>query len=202
MTARYFYDFEFEENGQDIIPISLGMVSEDNRELNLINCDYLYSYAFHEEYWYKGIIKSNPSPWLIDNVIEPLLSKLGRYSFTWEEPSWVLWGVIVQEFISDGGKYKSRDDIELWGYYAAYDHVCLAQLFGCMGNLPEPIPMFTHEIMQLRKEQPYPPRDLTLLPEHNALADAKFQKLLWETWSKQESWWNDNIDDDERHCDQ
>lgn len=167
---KYFYDFEFEENGCIIAPISLGIVSEDNRELYLIDADYFAQL---------GRNKEQPNKWLKQNVINPIALDPNN-GYAWHRRRW--WPQIVLEFISDEGKYTSRDQIELWGYYAAYDHVCLAQLWGPMINLPEPIPMFTHEIMQLRQGQSLPPRDLQLLPEHNALADAKYQKFVYEDW--------------------
>lgn len=62
---------------------------------------------------------------------------------------------------------------ELWAYYAAYDHVALAQLWGRMIGLPEGIPMWTNDLQQelFRRgvEPPSPPDD-----EHNALADARW----------------------------
>ena len=38
--------------------------------------------------------------------------------------------------------------MELWAWMAAYDHVCLAQLWGDMRALPRAIPRFTHDLRQ------------------------------------------------------
>lgn len=176
MTIKYFYDFEFEENGSTIIPISLGIVSEDNRELYLINANYFAQLGHNKP--------DQPSQWLKQNVINPIALDPNN-GYAWTRVKW--WPQIVLEFISDEGRYTSRDQIELWGYYAAYDHVSLAQLWGPMINLPEPIPMFTHEIMQLKRGQLMPQRDLVELPEHNALADALWQRQLYNTWIE-EGW--------------
>jgi len=176
--VKYFYDLEFEDNGQYIIPISLGMVSADDRELYLINAEYIQSWIDLEPYYWKNAHASEPNKWLATNVINPIIDGSDYYAFT--RLFW--WLPIVLEFISDSGKYMNREQIELWGYYGAYDHVCLAQLFGPMIKLPEPIPMFTHEIMQLKRGQSLPMRDLAKFPEHNALADAKYQKLIYESW--------------------
>jgi hypothetical protein len=174
---RYFIDTEFEENGRTIIPISLGIVAEDGRELYLINREYMQSYHDGEPYWWKDE-SSVLTPWLCENVCDKISQKdIDRYGQDYEA-----WGPIVHDFISNKGKIRSRNAVELWGYYAAYDHVTLAQIWGPMIALPEPIPMFTHEIMQLKKKQPYPDRPSSL-PEHNALYDAKYQKLLWEEWT-------------------
>ena len=32
---------------------------------------------------------------------------------------------------------SSEEEVELWGYYADYDHVVLSQIFGIMINLPK-----------------------------------------------------------------
>ncbi len=39
--------------------------------------------------------------------------------------------------------------MELWAWYAAYDHVALAQLWGAMPALPREIPRYTKELRQL-----------------------------------------------------
>ena len=166
---RYWYDFEFEEDGSTIEPISLGMVAEDGRELYLINKDYIRD-------WREGFMF--PHPWLVNNVLNHISDEeVAKYGTSIDNFSWK-----ILDFISDNGKYKSRDEIELWGHYAAYDHVCLAQLWGPMINLPEPIPMFTHEDMTAKRDQPYLTRDLNKYPEHHALYDAKFQRLQSEYW--------------------
>jgi len=92
---------------------------------------------------------------------------------------------VVYDFICDGLSYGEQ--AELWGYFAAYDHVCLSQLFGRMIDLPAPMPMFTNELMTIGKRangykaKPSRPKSL---PEHHSLMDAKYQKLIFEEWSK------------------
>jgi hypothetical protein len=79
----------------------------------------------------------------------------------------------VTDFILRAGPH-----IELWAYFGAYDHVVLAQLFGTMMDLPHGVPMFTHELMQewIRAGQPADPPHTD---EHNALADAKWNRALY-----------------------
>lgn len=178
---KYFYDFEFEDNGHYIIPISLGIVAEDNRELYLVNRQYMETWLFEEPYYWQGQYASEPNKFVGQYVVRQIILDENMYGYE----DWIFvedWPVLVRDFISCNGRYESREQIELWGYYSAYDHVCLAQLFGPMDKLPEPVPMFTHEIMQLKHDQSLPVRDLTKLPEHNALADAKYQKLIYESW--------------------
>lgn len=172
MINRYWIDFEFAENGRTIDPISVGIVSDDDRELYLINNSFFYR-------WKIGL--ANPNKWVVDNVLDKISyedrDNFGRSInvFTKE----------ILDFISRNGQITSREDVELWGHYAAYDHVCLAQLWGPMINLPEPIPMYMNDDMTIRGLQNPPSHPAELL-EHNSLHDAKFQKLQWEMWSKNE----------------
>lgn len=167
---KLFYDFEFLEDGKTIAPISVGMVAEDGRE---------YYAVFRDAPW-KRIAKH---PWLMANVVPHLPQPHGDWILNMPT-SWLI------DFRNPAVKKRDRiaDDIrafltasepvDLWGYYAAYDHVCLAQLFGPMVNRPDPMPMFTHDLMQLigpldltEADLPAPPTDL-----HNALADARWTR--------------------------
>lgn len=70
----------------------------------------------------------------------------------------------------------------LWAYFGAYDHVALAQLYGAMIHLPDGIPMFTHEIMQLLEDRRREGKEVELPPpfenQHNALADARWNMMV------------------------
>jgi hypothetical protein len=84
------------------------------------------------------------------------------------------------------------------GYYSAYDHVCLAWLYGKMIDLPSSFKMYTYDLKQLMddkvdklninepkldvelilnsiKNNPYYPKEPN---KHNSLSDAKFNKEL------------------------
>lgn len=87
---------------------------------------------------------------------------------------------------------------KFYGYYSAYDHVVLCWLFGKMNDLPNGFPMYTIDLKQeldrkvIDKSSKYAEdwhninivNDLTNYPkqidEHNALADAKWNKELYE----------------------
>jgi hypothetical protein len=69
---------------------------------------------------------------------------------------------------------------ELWAWYASYDHVVLAQLFGSMVNFPRSLPMWTNDLRQWQHQL-----GVTTMPEqtdglHNALADARFNRVRWD----------------------
>jgi hypothetical protein len=165
---RIFYDWEFQEDGETIKPISLGMVDDTYRQLYLINRDYIDSVQSGE---------IEPSQWLLDNVLAYISEEdYLNYAVPFED-----FPDIVLDFVSDFGRVKSRDDVELWAYYAAYDHVRLAQCWGPMIKLPEPIPMFTHELQQYIEDNLQPGQSLPKQEnEHHPVYDAQWNKRVWE----------------------
>jgi hypothetical protein len=91
--------------------------------------------------------------------------------------------VLADQDIHDDGSPVA----ELWGYYSAYDHVLLCQLFGPMGSLPKGFPMWTNDIQQehqrLLRAGTHP---TGVLPEqssgqHNALEDARWNMQAWKS---------------------
>lgn len=176
-TRHYCYDTEFLEDGSTIDLISIGIVCDDGREYYAVNSDADWD-------------RIRDDDWLMDNVVRHLPThstgqverrkEFGQTGFSWGglnmrdtrvKPKWVIANE-VREFILESPKFG--DDPWLWAYYAAYDHVALAQLFGKMINLPNGIPMFTHELKQLMETMPGtwepPPHE----DEHDALADARW----------------------------
>ena len=164
-----FYDWEFDENGETIKPISIGMVDQNGRELYMINKDYIDAVQSGDY---------EPSQWLQDNVLKHISENdYIDYAIPFE-----FFAPIILDFVSDGGMITSRDDVELWAYYAAYDHVRLAQCWGPMIGLPEPIPMFTNELQQHINAYLMPNETIPFEPEleHHPLYDAKWNKQVWE----------------------
>lgn len=166
LEVKVFHDWESLENGVTIAPISVGMVREDGSEY--------YAVFAGAPFW-----EIQQNFWLNKNV-------------------WPVTSLDGESPVEDGEAYfKSRDEIaidvrefltevpglELWGDYCAYDHVCLAQLYGTMLALPQGIPMFTSdlqtEIAWLGLENSsLPPRPAYCLPKHNALRDARYELLI------------------------
>lgn len=72
-----------------------------------------------------------------------------------------------------------KRNFEWWAWYGAYDHVALCQLFGKMIDLPKDFPMMTMDIKQEQRRKKVPHDQMPQQPEgkHNALADARWNKV-------------------------
>lgn len=165
---KFFYDCEFLEDGVTIDLISIGIVREDGQEY----------YAVNEDAPWKRIAKHT---WLVDNVASSLpqihgdrrlhVSRSNPFALDFDHPSMRTKSLIasdVKKLLLSGDR-----EPELWAWYVAYDHVCLAQLWGPMMNLPEGIPMYTHDLKQECDRQGNPALPEQASGEHNALADAR-----------------------------
>lgn len=195
---RYFYDTEFIEDGKTIDLVSIGIVAEDGRELYLQSVEFDYHKASK---WVKENVLAHlvTCPHTehyrrhgIAGLYRADRSYHNRYGgqCTFEEPDKGLAGAhadcywrtreqIKREILHfmDTEKYGTP---ELWAFYADYDHVAFCQLFGTMMDLPAGWPMYTRDIKQWADEL-----DVSQLPEqekdeHNALADARHNRVMWE----------------------
>ena len=148
MAYRYFYDCEFIEDGRTVDLVSIGMVDEFGREFYAVSTEFDDSRAV---------------PWVRRNVLDKLPSPA--------DPAWRGRATIrddLADFFAAGD-----GDVELWAWYAAYDHVVLAQLWGTMPELPRSIPRFTNELRQLWETAGYPSIPDFAADKHHALADAR-----------------------------
>lgn len=180
--SKYFYDTEFIENGNTIDLISIGIVCDDGRELYLQNRECSLHLASN---W----VKENVFPSLLGfgfgasatSVISGSLGigvGAGGIVYSLDQELWHDKEYIAQQ-VKD---FIIGDNIELWAYYSAYDHVALCRLFGKMIDLPKNIPMFTNDIMQFKNAFNL---HLAELPKqegilHNALDDAKWVKKCYD----------------------
>src|SRR5205814_1858310 len=73
---------------------------------------------------------------------------------------------------------RPDEEMELWAWYAAYDHVALAQLWGPMSALPRRIPRFTKDLRQLWDDLDRPALP-TITGKHDALVDARHNLARW-----------------------
>jgi hypothetical protein len=161
--AKIFYDFEFAENGSIILPISLGLVAEDNNEIYLVN---------------ESFDPADANDWVRDNVLPYLYSVECKDTQT---VPFAKMGSVVYEWLS---QYIRDEDLGLIGYYADYDHVSLCQLWGRMIDLPPKIPMWTRDIKQWASDLGNPQ-----LPEtgkegtegnpHHGLVGARWNKSAY-----------------------
>lgn len=152
---RYWYDTEFYEDGERIRLISIGIVAEDGREL----------YMENEEFDWGTVPVGH---WLWENV-KPHLH--GTCFFRGDIAN------SVKQFITN---YGADHNNELWGYFSAYDHVVLAQLFGRMVDMPVGVPWFTRDIKQEAARLGNLQLPMQTSTQHHALADARWTKEAWE----------------------
>lgn len=153
---KFWYDSEFHDltgtsGVAHVVPISIGIVAEDGRELYEV-CDW---------FDYEAVAAD---PWLAANVIANL-----------EKPreEWLSRRDLAQKIekffaVSDG---KTN---EMWAWYSAYDPVVLTGILGGFGRYSRAVPSITMDLRQehLRWGEPHLPRDKNT-NEHNALYDAR-----------------------------
>lgn len=150
---KYFLDTEFVEEPCTIDLISIGIVSEDGREL------YLES---------NEIDLGNLNPWMVKNILPHLDGKGISRSEIKDK---------ILDFLS------GDTAPEFWAYYADYDWVVFCWLFGRMIDLPEHFPMFCRDLKQVLSEREISRDKLPKQPEnaHNALVDAIWVKSAYES---------------------
>jgi hypothetical protein len=188
-VRRYFYDFEFIDDGRTIDPISIGVVHE--------NGDGYYAVFAETD---MGRVKAHP--WLARNVLPhlPLNNRgaVAKYLATEGHARADLLGPVDLDRTDDLVRPRWRiaqevraillDDLpeghtlELVGDYCAYDHVALAQLYGPMVELPDGFPMFTRDIQDYARhlgvEDAYLPQQ-DAGAAHDAHADALNIRERW-----------------------
>ena len=171
--TRYWLDTEFIEDGKIIDLISIGIVADDGREY------YAISTEFNE---------SNASDWVSENVIRQLEPRNQGGATFWKPRSHIKEDLLLffAGGIVDSDKDQNLDwdeavkGIEIWAYYADYDWVAFCQLFGTMMDLPKGFPMYCRDIKQWCDQLGNPELPKQEEGEHNALADARWNKQAWE----------------------
>lgn len=150
---KYYLDTEFYEKPGSIELISLGMVSEDNREL------------YFETTESKTLSKQ--SEWLSNNVFPGLRLQDSECLGVPEQRKAIL------DFL------RKDKNPRFYGYYADYDWVVFCWIFGSMVDLPEHFPKYCIDLKQILDsvEGSFPdsirPRGF-----HDALEDARFHKRI------------------------
>jgi hypothetical protein len=155
---KYFLDTEFIERGREfpITLISIGIAAEDGRTF------YAVSSEFNPD---------DANDWVKANV----LSHLGT-----EKRCKVAHLARLIERFCDPAEFGTP---EFWGYYADYDWVVFAQIFGTMMDLPKGFPMYCRDLKQWLDDLGNPILQ-ECEGEHNALSDAKWNKGIFESLSR------------------
>ncbi|MGI8648440.1 MAG: polyadenylate-specific 3'-exoribonuclease AS [Mycobacteriales bacterium] len=151
---RYFYDTEFIEDGITIDLVSIGVVDESGREFYAISTEFDPGRAI---------------PWVRTNVLNQLPSP--NHS-AWQSRASI--ADLLLTFLTEPG-----ERVELWAWYAAYDHVALCQLWGGMPALPRELPRFTRELRQRWEDRGEPKLPTPGPGAHNALVDARLNLARW-----------------------
>ena len=148
---KYWFDTEFYEDGKTIDLISIGVVGEDG-------CAF---YACNQEAELHRV-----NPWVREHV----LPQLPNYA----DPAWM-----TRKQIAERLEAFCSQRPEFWAYYADYDWVVLCQLYGTMMQLPAGWPKFCRDLKQLSVDVGSPQHPPDPEDEHNALADARWNRDLY-----------------------
>ncbi|KID28008.1 polyadenylate-specific 3'-exoribonuclease AS [Prauserella rugosa] len=152
---RFFYDTEFIEDGVTIDLVSIGVVDETGRSFYAVSTEFDPGKA---------------GKWVREHVLDKLPKPA--------DPAWRSRQRIRDDLLEFFG--KPSDGIELWAWYAAYDHVALAQLWGPMPKLPRQLPRFTRDLRQRWEDVGKPTLPKAPADAHDALADARHNLARWK----------------------
>ncbi len=157
MTANLYIDTEFCEDGRTIDLISIAMVAEDGKEFygvsRFARLDLVPEW--HQKHVLPSLPPYDAPEWMTRRQIA-----LGLDAF------------VTDQSARHGGK------VSIWGYYADYDYVCLAQLFGTLLDLPKVFPKFCMDLKQLSVMLGSPEHPPKPVGAHNALIDARWNRDL------------------------
>lgn len=158
---KYFLDTEFLDDGKAIGLISLGLVCEDGA-------------AFYEEN--TDFKLSDGTDWLVRNVYPHLANAkwvAGKYI-------WVASNGITRIRAKLNDFLIGDDNIEIYGWYSAYDWVAFCQVYGRMLDLPDNFPSFCYDVQQMSASLGNPKIPKPTGIQHHALSDAYWVKSAYK----------------------
>lgn len=163
---RFFLDTEFAEEPGRIELISIGIVSEDDREF------YAESSEFKD--WMAN-------EWVNQNVLPHLWNKqLDKKPYNNWSLNGGIGGLLPKKHIGlEIQKFVGFENPEFWGYYADYDWVVTCWLFGSMSDLPNGWPKYCRDIKQYCDRLGNPTLPENTETKHHALSDARWNKLAF-----------------------
>jgi hypothetical protein len=158
---KFFLDTEFIELGptKPIQLISIGIAGPDFQEYYAVSSEFKEADANE---W----VKTNVLPKLQPSDY-PKVERIPRVRIAKQ----------VYNFVET---VRRHEPVEFWGYYADYDWVVFCQLFGAMVDLPKGWSMFCRDIKQLCDELGNPRLPPEFRSNHNALSDARWNRLAWD----------------------
>jgi hypothetical protein len=136
---------------------------EDGRTIDLISIGMVREDGAEYYAEFAECDLSKASDWVRQNVLPNLVGGEKKRYVIAEE---------VRRFIGENP--------QIWGYYADYDWVALCQLYGTMMDLPKGFPMYCRDIKQWCDALGNPRLPEQGKGEHNALADARWNRTAWE----------------------
>lgn len=207
---KYFIDTEFIEKPNTIQLISIGIVAEDGSEYHAVSSEYNFDDASDwvkenviRPYYNKHYLTTSTGMGATKGFRRLPLNKFHKDKYGFTKPISQIKEEILK-FISQTSyeeiekmpnfsgnvSFFKDDDFrtavfksnppEFWGYYADYDWVVFCWIFGTMMELPEGWPMYCKDLKQLADEWGIKYDHLKQENEHNALDDAKWNKMLYE----------------------
>ncbi|MGW9349021.1 3'-5' exoribonuclease domain-containing protein [Nocardiopsis flavescens] len=168
---RIFYDTEFREDGVCLEILSIGMVREDGREYYAVNADADWTRVY-EHPWLREHVLPH-LPWVGTKAVDRDTCPQIDHSDVSVKPRSRI-ALDVCDFV------VSTPEPSLWAWYASFDHVALAWLYGSISDLPKGMPMRTNDLKQEAErlgDPPLPEQDSDL---HHALADARHNRVIFD----------------------
>lgn len=174
MTAQtnIYFDFEFIDDGREIVPISVGMCAVEPIEPYYAPAG--FSFELYVEYEFDP---ARANDWVRAHVFPRLEQHGTQHGVGGGHPRRKVAEAIREWVAVVCGNTQPR----FWGYYPSYDWVCLMQHFGTMTQAPKGWPMRPECLMQMADNLGVAREDFPADPTnaHNALADAKWNRDLY-----------------------
>ena len=173
--TRVFYDTEFREDGHTIDLLSIGLVRETGESYYAVVSDADWDAVRKDQWLLQNVWRSLPVRGMKTELVSIGNGEhANRVTYAGVldtasalvRPKWVIANE-VRDFLTE------TPGLELWAWYAAYDHVALTQLWGRMIGLPKGVPMWTSDLRQEAERLGNPDLPEQGEGEHNALADAR-----------------------------
>ena len=156
MTA-IFFDTEFIEDGETIVPLAFAFVTSQGKELYLVMDP-------------SEIDLTKADPWVQKNVLPYLQPNydsgdVGKRAVAAE---------LITEWVDDVTRNQGQSTApRFWADHCSYDWVVLCQLFGKMVDLPHGWSMYCNDVQTLKHLAKYGHRLPEPVDAHHAMSDAK-----------------------------